>query len=179
MSTTIYKADLHVADMDRQYYQQHQLTLAQHPSETAERLMLRLWVFARHASESLTFTKGLSSDEEPDLWQKSLTGEIETWIDLGLPSDKRIRKACGRAKRVFIYTYGRGSAESWWKSMQSAVMRFDNLTILHIPADITKALGAQAQRQLEVSVNIQDGEVSWHCLGDSVVLTPEVLFAAK
>jgi uncharacterized protein YaeQ len=179
MSTTIYKADLHVADMDRQYYQQHSLTLAQHPSETAERLMLRLLVFACHASDTLTFTKGLSSEDEPDLWQKTLTGDIDTWIDLGLPSEKRIRKACGRAEKVFIYTYGRGSAESWWKSMQSEVARFHHLSILHIPPDITQALGAYAQRQIEVSVNIQDAEVSWHCLGESLVFTPEVLFVGK
>ncbi len=174
MSTTIYKAELYVADMDRQYYQQHQLTLARHPSETAERLMLRLMVFACHASEMLIFTKGLSSEDEPDLWQKNLTGDIDVWIDLGLPSDKRIRKACGRAQRVFIYTYGRGTAEAWWKSMQSVVARFDNLTIQHIPQEISKALATFAHRQLEVSVSIQDAEVSWHCNGETVVFTPEV-----
>src|SRR6478609_7781043 len=105
LNATIIKAELHVADMDRHYYQQHNLTLAQHPSETDERLMVRLLVFALYASEFLTFTKGLSSEDEPDLWQKSLTGDIELWIELGLPSDKRIRKACGRAQQVIIYSY--------------------------------------------------------------------------
>ena len=97
LSATIYKAELNVVDMDRHYYEQHSLTLAQHPSETAERLMLRLLVFALHASETMAFTKGLSTDDEPDLWQKSLSDEIELWVELGLPSEKRLKKACGRS----------------------------------------------------------------------------------
>lgn len=178
LRSSISKAELHIADMDRQYYQQHNLTLAQHPSETEERLMLRLLVFALHASESLIFTKGLSSEDEPDLWQKSLTGDIELWIELGLPSEKRIRKACGRSKHVIIYSYGAGTAQMWWKNTQALVTRFDNLTILHIPPTISKELAKSAERNLEVSVNIQDGEVSWHC-GESVSFTPEILFSSK
>ena len=97
LSATICKADLNIVDMDRHYYQQHSLTVAQHPSENDERLMIRLLAFALHADEFLSFTKGLSTDDEPDLWQKSLSGEIELWIELGLPSEKRLKKACGRA----------------------------------------------------------------------------------
>ncbi len=179
LNATISKVELHIADMDRHYYQQHNLTLAQHPSETAERLMLRVLVFALQASESLTFTKGLSTEDEPDLWQKSLTGDIELWIELGLPSDKRIRKACGRAQQVCIYTYGRGTAEMWWKTNQPLLTRFNNLTVVHIPQEITKALAIFATRNLEVQVNIQDTEITWHCNGESVSFTPEVLMAAS
>jgi hypothetical protein len=178
LNATVCKAELHIADMDRQYYQQHNLTLAQHPSETDERLMLRLLAFALHASEWLALTKGLSSEDEPDIWQKNLTGEIDVWIDLGLPTDKRIRKACGRAKQVFIYTYGRGSADMWWKNTKPLISRFDNLTILHIAPDISQALAKCAAKNVEVSVSVQDTEISWHCNGDSVIFTPEVLLAS-
>ena len=101
LSARICKADLNVVDMDRHYYQQHSLTIAQHPSETNERLMLRLLAFALHASDMLSFCKGISTEDEPDLWQKSLSDEIELWIELGLPSEKRLKKACGRAKKSY------------------------------------------------------------------------------
>ena len=172
LNASISKVELHIADMDRHYYQQHNLTLAQHPSETAERLMLRVLVFAMHASEFLAFTKGLSTEDEPDLWAKNLTGDIDVWIELGLPSDKRIRKACGRAQQVFVYTYGRGTAEMWWKTNQAFLTRFRNLTVVHIPQEITKALAEFADRNMQVQINIQDGEVSWHCKGESVNFTP-------
>ena len=102
IKSTIYKIDLQVSDMDRHYYQQHNLTLAKHPSETDERVMVRLLAFALYANESLIFGKGLSDEEEPDLWQKDLTGAIDLWIDVGLPSERDIRKAAGRSKQVVV-----------------------------------------------------------------------------
>ena len=110
---TIFKADLQIADMDRHYYHDHALTIAQHPSETDERMMMRLLAFALHAHEALAFGKGISVDDEPDVWQKDLTGAIDLWIDVGLPDEKRIRKACGRARHVFIYSYAQRSAHIW------------------------------------------------------------------
>lgn len=159
LKATIFKADLNITDIDRGYYQRHALTLAQHPSETLERLMLRVAVFALHASETLAFTKGISSADEPDLWQKSLTDEIELWLDLGQPDEKRIRKACGRARAVWIYTYGR-AAEVWWKQMQRELTRFENLHVLHIGAGSVTQLGACAQRSMELQCTIQDGQIS-------------------
>jgi len=178
LNATIIKAELSIADMDSHYYEAHHLTLAQHPSETEERLMLRLLVFALHASESLTFTKGLSSDEEPDLWQKSLTGDIELWIELGQPTDKRIRKACGRAQQVAIYSYGR-TIDPWWKQLQSQLARFDNLSVFHVSQETTKALAAFYSRNINIQVNIQDRDITVHCNGESVGFTPEVLLSAQ
>ena len=133
LKATVYKADLQISDMDKHYYQNHALTIAQHPSETLERMMIRLMVFALHAHEDLAFTRGLSSDEEPDIWLKLPTTEIDTWIDLGQPDEKRIRKACGRAREVFIYTYAQRSAEVWWQQMSSKLERFDNLHVIALP----------------------------------------------
>ena len=174
LGATICKADLNIVDMDRHYYEQHSLTLAQHPSETDERLMVRLVVFAVHASEYLSFTKGLSTDDEPDLWQKSLSDDIELWIELGLPSEKRLKKACGRSKQVIVYTYGTGSAEQWWKQMQPQVARFKNISIRHIDTEITSSLAKAVQRNLNIQVSIQDSEITWH--SDDLVLsfTPEI-----
>lgn len=156
---TIFKVDLQIADMDRNYYQTHALTIARHPSETDERMMVRILAFARHAHEALSFSKGLSADDEPDLWQKDLTGAIELWIDLGQPDEKRIRRACGRAQQVFIYTYSGHSAELWWQKQREALQRLNNLTVVDVPAATVQALAALAQRTMQLQCTIQDGEV--------------------
>jgi len=174
LNATIIKAELSIADMDRHYYQPHNLTLAQHPSETEERLMLRLLVFALYASESLTFTKGLSSDEEPDLWQLSLTSDIELWIELGQPTDKRIRKACGRAQQVAIYSYGR-TIEPWCKQLQPKLARFDNLSVFHVSQETIKSLSAFYSRNIDMQVNIQEGDITVHANGESASVVIEKL----
>lgn len=159
LKATIYKADLQISNMDRQYYQNHTLTLAQHPSETIERLMIRLLVFALHAHEDLAFTRGLSSNDEPDLWLKLLTDEIDAWIDLGQPDEKRIRKACGRAREVFIYTYDQRSADVWWEHIHNKLSRFDNLHIIALPGYTGASLSQLAQRKMILQCSIQDNEV--------------------
>ncbi len=157
LKATIFKCDLQIADMDRHYYQNHLLTIARHPSETDERMMIRVLVFALYASEQLSFTKGLSSDDEPDLWQKSLTDEIEIWIDLGQPDEKRIRKACGRAKQAVLINYGGKTSDSWWQQNQKILQRFDNLSVLDLPETQSKELAELADRNMQLSVTIQDG----------------------
>ena len=113
LKASIYKAEIQISDMDRNYYHLHQLTIARHPSENEERMMVRLLAFICHADEQLTFTKGISTDDEPDIWHKSLSNEIELWSDLGQPDDKRIRKACGRSQKHYKYSYNENSAELW------------------------------------------------------------------
>ncbi len=142
--------------MDRHYYQSHELTVAQHPSETDFRFMIRLIAFMANASERLYFTKGLSTDDEPELWQKTLTDEIELWIDLGQPDEKRIRKACGRARQVIIYTYNERKAKVWWEQQQEKLQRFSNLSVLHINAEGVESM---VKRSMQLQCNIQDGEI--------------------
>lgn len=156
ISSTINKVSLNIANMDQHYYQKHELTVAQHPSETDFRFMIRLVAFMMNASERLFFTKGLSSDDEPELWEKTLTDEIELWIDLGQPDEKRIRKACGRAKQVIIYTYDERKAKVWWQQQQKKCQRFSNLKVIHI-----NALGVESmvKRSMQLQCNIEDGEM--------------------
>lgn len=175
IKSTIFKADIQITDMDRHYYQDHALTLARHPSENDERMMLRLLAFALHASESMGFTKGLSSEDEPELWQKSLSDEIEVWIDLGQPDEKRIRKGCGRAKEVIIYTYNYRSALAWWQQAQSKLTRFNNLTVIAIDDEAMQSMGKLAQRTMQLQYTIQDGEVLLSNGEASVTIVPEQL----
>lgn len=158
-NATIFKATLHIADVDRHYYEDHTLTLARHPSETDERMMVRLLAFALHAHEALLFGRGLSTGDEPALWQKDLTGLIELWIEVGLPDEKAVRQACGRANQVCIYTYGGRVADQWWRQNQSALERLHNLRVLNLSQAGSRDLVGLAQRQMELHCTIQDGQL--------------------
>lgn len=158
-NATIFKAELQISDMDRHYYATHALTLARHPSETDERMMVRVLAFMLNASEDLALGKGISSDEEPDLWEKDLTGAVEKWIEVGLPDEKRIRKACGLSRQVIIYPYNGNPADMWWEQNKRALDKLDKVSVVNIPAEISEALGKLAQRTMQLQATIQDGEV--------------------
>lgn len=155
---TIYKALLNIANMDSHYYAEHNLTMAQHPSETDLRLMIRLVAFILNAEEDLVFCKGISQEDEPDLWKKSLGGDIELWIDLGQPDEKRIKKACGRSEKVIIYTYQEGMAAAWWKQIKTSLTRFSNLQVIHL--DIDGDIESLIKRAMSLQANIVDAELT-------------------
>lgn len=159
LKSTIFKAELQIADMDRNYYHTHHLTIARHPSETDERMMVRVLAFACHAHEALLFGQGLSTGDEPDLWQKDLTGAIDLWIDVGLPDEKLIRKACGRARQARVYAYGGRVADIWWEQSHSKLDRVQNLGVIRLPAETTQALAGLARRTMRLNCTIQDGQV--------------------
>ncbi len=158
IKATIFKAELQIADMERNYYHDHALTLARHPSETDERMMVRMLAFALHAHEYLEFGQGMTEDDEADLWRKDLTGAIELWIDVGLPDEKLIRKACGRADQVVVYAYGGRVAEMWFAQNSSQFERLRNLTVINLPQASTRALAGLAQRTMQLQCTIQDGQ---------------------
>ena len=173
LKSTIYKIDLNIADMDRQYYAQHNLTLAKHPSETDERVMVRLIAFALYAQDALIFGKGLSDDEEPDLWQKDLTGAIQLWMDVGMPTEKDIRKACGRSRLVVIVLYGGRIADMWWDTNSKGLLKLNNLTVINLPE--TQELARLAAKSINLSCTVQDGEILVSYDGGSFTITPAIL----
>ena len=159
LKSTIFKAELQISDMDRNIYGDHGFTIARHPSETDERMMVRLLAFALHADEALVFGDSIGNEDEPSLWQKDLTGAIQVWIDVGQPDEKRIRKACGRAARVFIYTYGGHGVDVWLNQIKGGLERSRNLTIINLPANAPAALASLAKRSMKLQFTIQDGQV--------------------
>ncbi len=175
LGSTIFKATVQIADLNRHYYADHQLTLARHPSETDERLMIRLLSFLLHVDERLKFTKGLCADDEPDLWQHSLSGDIELWIDVGLPDERRVRKACSRAERVVLCLYGGRTADLWWQKNAEPLQRFTNLEIINIAAKESKALAGLARRNMRLNCTIQDGSLWLSDDSNSLSLTPQHL----
>ncbi|SFK67170.1 YaeQ family protein [Lysobacter sp. cf310] len=173
-NATIVKIELQISDMDRHYYAAHALTLAQHPSETQQRLMVRMLAFALNAHERLEFGPGLSSEDEPDLALRDYTGDIELWIDVGQPDESRIRKACGRARQVVVVNYGGRAADIWWDKNVAILRRLKNLTVLDIDSDSVEAMAAMVERSFRLDCQIQDGEVALSNDRVALTLTPSV-----
>jgi uncharacterized protein YaeQ len=174
LKSTIFKANVNISDLDRHYYGEHTLTLARHPSETDERMMVRLLAFLLFAHERLEFGRGLSTEDEPALWQKDYAGDIERWIEVGLPDERILRKAAGRAAEVVLLVYGGRTAEIWWEKEGRALARLDNLRVLALDAEQSAALTTLVERSMQLQCTIQDGQV-WLTDGPrTVALEPRI-----
>jgi uncharacterized protein YaeQ len=158
LRSTIHKVDLSIADIDRGRYADHALTVARHPSETDERMMLRLLAFVLFADDALQFGRGLSAEDEPDLARSDLTGAIELWIEVGLPDEKWVRKACGRAAQVVVLAYGGHKAQLWWRQHEASLERCPNLSVLAVDPQTSGALGRLAARTMRLDCTVQDGQ---------------------
>lgn len=165
--------------MDRHHYETHALTIARHPSETDERMMVRVLAFVLYADEALAFGRGLSDEDEPALCRKDLTDAIELWIHVGLPDEKLVRKACGRAIEVVVLAYGGTSADIWWEKNRSKLERLDNLTVLNLALAESKALAGFVNRSMILQAAIQDGAVLLTGEGQAIDVHPKRWKAAK
>lgn len=162
LKATIFKVDLSISDMDKHYYADHSLTIARHPSESDKRMMLRIIAFAFNAHEQLEFTKGLSDVDTPDLWQKSYSDEIELWIELGQPSEQRIKKGCNQAQQMQVYSYDNNAFDEWWKKEQNALNMRKNLSIATVSYEAMEQLANLVTRQMHIQVTIQDRQACFN-----------------
>jgi uncharacterized protein YaeQ len=183
LKSTIYKANLQIADMDRGLYADHALTLALHPSETEERLMVRLLAFALavppdNDDGALVFARGLSDTDEPDLWRHGLDGTLREWIEVGQPDDRRLVRACGRAERVTLWAYA-ASVPVWWAGIANKLTRLSNLKVWQIPAAQSQALAALAERSMQLQVSVQDGQVFVVGGDRTAEIHPQLLYPAS
>ncbi|WP_085315881.1 YaeQ family protein [Derxia lacustris] len=160
LGSTIFKAQLQVNDLDRHYYASHALTIARHPSETDERMMVRVLAFGLHADESLVFGAGMTSDDNADLWHHDYTGRVKLWIDVGLPEARLVKKAAARSDRVMVYAYGR-TAGMWWDKNRADLNKLDNLGVVIVSSESSQQLARCAERGMQLDCTIQDGEVMW------------------
>lgn len=175
LKSTIHKAELSVSDLDRNHFATYTLTIARHPSETEERMMIRVLAYALFADERLAFGKGLCAEDEADLWQIDYGGDIQRWIDVGQPEEKWIRKASARADEVIIMPFGR-VADTWWEGVRNKVTRLNNLKVIRIPAATATELAGLCQRSMRLQATIQDGQV-WFSDGNvSLSIEPETLY---
>ena len=174
LKSTIFKASLQIADIDHGYYADHALTLARHPSETDERMMVRLAALALHAHKlqsvcggdgTLAFGAGLSNPDEPDVWLRDFTGRTRLWIEVGQPEDKALVKACGKADEVVLYCFS-NAAEIWWRGIENKLSRPQNLSVFRLKAESSQALRALAQRSMQLQATIQENALM---LGDGAL----------
>ena len=161
LKATIYKADLNIANMDVHQYGDYQLTMALHPSETIERLMVRILAFARYADEALEFTKDLFETDEPALWEKDLTGQLIKWIEVGCPDEDKVKKSSSRCKQVAIIAYG-SSVDKWYKR-NSKIKTLNNVEVWQLSQASTEAIQALCERTMQLQLNVMDGE--WTLIG--------------
>ena len=171
---TVYKVELEISDIDRNYYATHSLTLAQHPSENDRRLMVRLITFALFANERLEFGRGLSNEEDPDLWQRDYAGNIESWIELGQPDESAVRRACGRAQQVILVNYSGNSAEVWWNKNAGSFARSKNLTVIDLDCGEVDLATRFLQRTMRLQAMIQECHCQLICGGETVGIQPRI-----
>jgi uncharacterized protein YaeQ len=173
LRSTVYRCELSLSDVDRGVYGTFPLTLARHPSETEARLMVRLIAFVLFADPQLTFGRGLSAEGEPDLWLRDATGAIELWIDVGLPGEREVRKACGRARQVVVLAYGGRKAQQWWSACAGALARLDNLRVLALGDAATEALQSLAARSMTLTATVHEGHAWLGTESATIEITPD------
>ena len=180
LKSTIFKVNLQIADIDHAYYADHALTLARHPSETDERMMIRLAALALNAYKlqsecngdgTLAFGAGLSDVEDPDVSLTDFTGHKRLWIEVGQPEDKPISKACNTADAVLLYCFAH-SADIWWKGIATKLTRLDKLQVWRVPSDASQALAKLAQRSMQLQATIQEGAITLSSQRGSVAMEP-------
>jgi uncharacterized protein YaeQ len=181
LKSTIFKANLQLADIDHGYYAEHALTLARHPSETDERMMVRLaaWSLNAHALQTLArgdatlnFGAGLSDPDDPDLSLVDFTGRRRVWIEVGQPEEKPLTRACAQADAVIVYPFS-AAAEVWWRGIESRLMRLDRLQVWRLPSEQTQALAALARRTMQLQATWHDGLLTLSSATGSVQIEPQ------
>jgi len=177
LKPTIYKTRIELSDSDRGCFESLTLTLARHPSETLERMTVRLLAYCLNAHRDLEFTRGLSTAEEPDLWQCGGGGEIEHWIEVGQPEEPRLRKACGRSRRVSVYAFGR-SADTWWKLNRDAISALPRTVVWQFDWRECEAAAALLERTTQLSLSVVGGTLYLDNGTTSTSLEPELLCGA-
>jgi len=180
LKPTIFKAHLNIADIDHNHYQDHAITMARHPSETDERMMVRLAALALNAHQvqdlcggdaRIGFGAGLSSPDEPDVQLVDFTGRTRLWIEVGQPDDKPLAKACSKADAVILYAYG-PAADVWWRGIEGKLARLDKLSVWRIPAAEAQALAGLAERSMALQATVQEGVLTLSGAGGSVSIEP-------
>lgn len=152
LKPTIYKFNISLSDLERDYYDTLNITTAQHPSETLERMMVRILAFCINAQEYLSFTKGLSEADEPDIRARSLDGQLSLWIDVGEPAVDRIKKATRLASSVRVYSFN-SKSDVWWSKEQAKFSRLA-VSVFQFPWSSVQELARLVDRTMELSVTI-------------------------
>lgn len=181
LRSTIFKIDLQIADIDHNHYADHALTLARHPSENDERMMVRVLAYALHAHEAaeigenaLAFGEGITETDQADVWLRDLTGQVVHWIDVGQPDERLVRKATHQSSRTSIYTFGR-AAEVWWGKAAKDLRKLEGLSVWRVEPESSAALAKLVQRTVRLQATINEGQIWLGTEAESVQVQLEAL----
>lgn len=177
LPSTIYKATIQLADIDRGIYETLQATVARHPSETEERLVARLLAYVLFFDPELAFTKGISAVDEPDLWLKGPDDRVLLWVEVGIPESDRIMKASRHTEQVALVACGKTFA-NWEQQHLPKLMGISNLTLIHFDQSFINRLTAKLDRSINWEVTINDGNMYLN-VGDETFETPLQLRAGS
>ena len=178
--STIFKANLQIADIDHSYYADHALTLARHPSETDERMLVRLAALALnahllqdlcHGDATLAFGAGLSDPDDPDASLTDFTGRKRVWIEVGQPEDKPLTRACSKADAVKVYAFGH-AADIWWRGIETKLTRLARLEVWRFPSSQAQELATLAERSMQLQATVQEGAITLSSQRGSVHMEP-------
>jgi uncharacterized protein YaeQ len=175
LPSTIHRVSIQLSQVDRGIYETLQTTVARHPSETEERLVLRLLAYALFYEDGLSFTKGLSATDEPDLWVKSGDDRVLLWMEVGLPEQERIAKACRHAEKVALVAGGR-ALQNWEQQQLPKLSGFSNLTIACFEADFVARLVATLQRSVNWEITVTEGTI--YLVEGEITLTSVIRYLA-
>jgi uncharacterized protein YaeQ len=159
LKATIFKAKISLSNLNIHFYDELTLTIARHPSENNLRMMSRILAYLLTAQEGPVFTKGISSDTEPDIWIVNHDGSVDHWIELGHLDERRIRQSSSKAKKVSIFSYQGNQSLSWFSSIENGLSRFNNLNIIHFSFPENQNIEDFAERGMNFSCNIEDDEM--------------------
>jgi uncharacterized protein YaeQ len=174
LKPTIYKAQIELADSDRNCFESLSLTLAKHPSETLERMGVRLLAYCFNCTDGLTFTRGISTADEPDLWEHNDRGEIEHWFEVGQPEEPRLCKACGQARQVSVYAFAK-STPTWWRLQGEAISALPHLQVWSLDWSAVQSASQLLDRRMQLNVSIVGGTLYLDNGSGSVSLEPNLL----
>ncbi|TEW47870.1 YaeQ family protein [Psychromonas algicola] len=155
LKPTIFKMNINVSDLDNDVYETIVLTVAQHPSETTERMVTRILAYVLNNQEFLSFTTGLSEADDPDIWAKNYSDEFLLWVDVGEPAFDRIKKAARQAKVAKVYTFNTKSGV-WWKQSQKDFATI-KAEVYQFEFEQIQQFAALVERTMDFSITITDG----------------------
>lgn len=159
LGATVCKAFVDISDIDRGFYDSRTLTIAQHPSETPARMMLRLMAWILFAGDKTEFGRGLSTEGEPDVFETNDAGDISRWIEVGCPDIKTLRRAAGKSEDVVVIAYDEARIEPWWHARKGDLSKIDKLSVRWISDEDLEKIAAMAARNMKFAATLQDGVI--------------------
>jgi len=167
---TLYDLQLTLSDPDRRVEVRSSLKLARHPSETSERLWLRLIAYFWRYDERLSFHPGLADADEPDLFSTDLTGRTTRWLRVGKADPAKVRRAVtqhsGATVSVLFESEAR-LASFVEEAAAGSVTHLEAVELGAVDQQLLRSLGRLETRRFKVGATLVGDHVYLDVNGES------------